>query len=158
MITKDHMMPLLLAACPSFARAWAELQSEDEAELTYVCISRFIRHLRELHRAGDPSAFAAVAEVIERFHVEGDPYVSEAATVGFLEDLLGDPGAEFFVSFLGPESCKWLAEVRAFWRGERHYIGEGLQRQLTEEDLRKIREELRVFNEKLRREREGQAS
>jgi len=51
-----------------------------------------------------------------------------------------------------------LAEVKAFWRGERHYIGEGLQRQLTEEDLRKIREELRVFNEKLRREREGQAS
>lgn len=151
-------MPMLVEACPSFGEAWAELQSQDEAELTYVCISRFIRHLRELHQAGDVSGFSGVADVIERFHVEGDTFVSEAATVGFLEGLLGEPGAEFFAPFLGPESRKWLSEVEAFWRGERHYIGEGLQRQLTEENLRQIRDDLRVFNEKLRREREGHAS
>lgn len=55
----------------SFAEAWAELQSQDEAELPYVCISRFIGHLRELHQAGDVSAFSKVAGVIERFHMEG---------------------------------------------------------------------------------------
>ncbi len=149
-------MPMLLEACPSFAEAWAELQSEKSTELTYVCISRFVRHLRELQERGDVSAFPNVARVVERFHVEGDSYVREAATVGFLEDLGTEDGAEFFRPFLGPESRKWFAEVEAFWQGDRHYIGEGLERQLTDEDLRQIHEDLRIFNENLRRTRGGE--
>ena len=36
---------------------------------------------------------------------------------------------ELFAPFLLPESRRWWDELNAFWRGERRYVGEGLQNQ-----------------------------
>ncbi|MFZ5829110.1 MAG: DUF7674 family protein [Planctomycetota bacterium] len=158
MITKQQMLPMLVDACPSFARAWADLELRGEADRAYVCLSRFVEYLRELQRAGDVSAFPKVAQVVERFHLEGDNFVKEAATVGFLESLDDERGDALFISLLGSESRKWLSEVEAFWRGERHYIGEVLERPLSEEDLQRIRDDVRRFNETLGRKRRSAAS
>jgi hypothetical protein len=57
---------------------------------------------------------------VEQWHVSGDTYVKEAATVGLLEDLQNtnlhegtDPDA--FRKFLGPESERWWSKVVRFW-------------------------------------------
>jgi hypothetical protein len=72
-----------------------------------------------------------VARVIERLHVEGDPYVREAATIGLLEgiqNVWGNNGVdpELFFPFLLPESVRWWKSLNKFWNGESKHVGEGL--------------------------------
>jgi hypothetical protein len=46
MITADEVMPLLLAACPSFAPTWERIGSDDVDDgLPYAHAGDFIRHL-----------------------------------------------------------------------------------------------------------------
>lgn len=128
MITRDEVMPLLLAACPSFASTWADLEhddvhvNDDGTRLHYLDASMFATHLVELHRSGRDDEVRAAFVVIERLHLEGDPYVSELATIGYLEDVEGDVAAHpdelaFFESVLGPESARWWRGLQAFWTG-----------------------------------------
>jgi hypothetical protein len=53
----------------------------------YVCLGSFAKHLLGLKEQGRTAEFAAVMEVIERLHVEGDTSTKEAATVGLLEGV-----------------------------------------------------------------------
>lgn len=122
MITESQVMPLLKEASPSF---------RSEEELLYLVLGDFARHLLELHRIGRASVFPEVARVIERLHVEGEPAVKEAATIGLLEGVQNvwanqgvDP--ELFAAHLQAVSRAWWEELNAFWRGERRYVGEGL--------------------------------
>jgi hypothetical protein len=62
-------------------------------------------------------------------HIEGDRYVQELATIGFLEDLqntnmhpTGSSPADF-VPFLSPLSRWWWDEVKLFWEGTIPYVG-----------------------------------
>jgi hypothetical protein len=114
---------MLTKACPSFQSAEAPL---------YVVLGDFARHLLELHQTHEAAAFPAVAGVIEQLHVDGDREVREAATVGLLEGIQNawrnnglDP--ELFMTCLLPESRRWWSELNAFWRGERRFVGDGLQ-------------------------------
>ena len=92
-ITADEVMPLLLSACPSFVPKWEAVAGENVDEddpskrLCYLDAGDFIRHLVELRLAGRIEEMPAVFEVIERLHVEGDHYVRELATIGYLEGL-----------------------------------------------------------------------
>jgi hypothetical protein len=65
---------------------------------------------------------------VERWHVEGDSFVSNAATVGFLESLqngagrkkgqgLGVERATEFEPYLGPVSRTWWEKLYNFWDG-----------------------------------------
>ena len=129
MITRDDVMPLLLAACPSFATTWAgDLEhddvhvDEDGTRLHHLDAGVFATHLVALHRAGEDDEVRAAFAVIERLHLEGDPYVRELATIGYLEDVEGDVASHpedlaFFDSVLGPESARWWRGLRAFWAG-----------------------------------------
>ena len=61
-----------------------------------------------------------IFSVIERWHLEGDDYVKEAATVGILEDLqninvVGVGAPEKIEIYLLPESKKWWLKVYEFW-------------------------------------------
>ena len=150
MITKDQIMLLALQACPSFQSKWLQLVEQGDDELPYVCMGDFVSHLRELEANGDPAALERAALLVERLHVEGDAFVQEAATIGFLEAFIGPTGADFMVPLLGPQSQRWLNEVRAFWGGERRYIGEGFQIEMTPEEVAKVRDEIRAFNEQQR--------
>lgn len=127
MIAKDQAMPLLLEACPSFRKTW---DCSDNQDLPYVCMGDLARHLLHLHEVGRTGEFPAVCEVIERLLLEGDGYVKELATLGFLEGVqnvwLGnnsDP--EEFFPFLLPESRKWWQELNDYWQGKTSRLGSG---------------------------------
>lgn len=132
MITKAQVIPMLIEACPSFQNAWDEHRQHHEEELLYTALGDFAQHLLDLHRRQQTDAFTAVAHVIEQLHIEGNHDVKEAATIGLLEGIQNfwgnnavDP--ELFAPHLLPESRRWWDELNAFWRGERRYVGEGLQ-------------------------------
>ncbi len=71
-------------------------------------------------RDGQNEHVTNVLDVVESWLVEGDPYVREAATIGFIEDLqnpnlhTGTKPQDFF-QFLGPESKLWWQKVERFW-------------------------------------------
>lgn len=83
-ITRDKVIPLLIEACPSYREA---AQKSEDAELLYVEASNFARHLLQLYQQGRTDEFPAVAQVIERLHIEGDKWVRELATIGLLEGV-----------------------------------------------------------------------
>ena len=92
MITRSEMFTPLLEADPSFQERWQRFLADyaDEPEpLIYVALGELAEHLVESVRAGDVDRFARVFETVERWHTEGDAYVSEAASIGLLESLQG---------------------------------------------------------------------
>lgn len=129
MITRDDVMPLLLAACPSFQETWRDIEAEnyDEDEggrrLHYIDAGTFAAHLVQLQRNGVSAEIAAAMQVIERMHLEGDHYVRELATIGYLEGIQNIAGhtehvdQADFVPYLGPESRRWWNGLNAFWDG-----------------------------------------
>lgn len=127
-ISRDQVMPLLLAACPSFAATWRESERENYDDelgrrLHYLDAGDFARHLVELHRQGMKGEIIAAMAVIERLHVEGEHYVQELATIGYLEGIQfaashvdGVDEAEFKI-YLGPTSRRWWNGLVGFWDG-----------------------------------------
>ncbi len=72
----------------------------------------------------DPEVEAGFA-FIERLHTEGDEYVRELATIGFLESLwtADDPVVMAAVERrLGAESRRWWKGLLAFWSGDAPHV------------------------------------
>ena len=118
------MVPLLVEASPQFQGAWREFQAEwskEESPPHYVLLADFVRHMSAVLASGDDETLKRVFAVIERLHLEGSPYVREAATVGILEGLqnlnLHESGTtpEQFERFLLPVSAKYWRKVQEFW-------------------------------------------
>jgi hypothetical protein len=127
MITRHDMMPLMIEACPSFESKWRDFQEywREEPDLPlYLALSELARHLIEMLARNDVGSFPKIFAVVERWHIEGNPYVAEAATVGLLEDLENtnlheSTEPEGFRPYLLPVSAKWWDKLYAFWeRGE----------------------------------------
>ena len=128
-IEKSEVAPLMLAACPSFRSLWDSdsrdfnLDADTGERLGYLDAADLTRHLVGLLADGDTEEFPAVFEAIERLHCEGDDYVRELATIGYLEGLQfvssHEPRIEEsdFVPFLGPESLRWWRGLVAYWDG-----------------------------------------
>jgi hypothetical protein len=122
-IRRDEMMEPMLEACPSFRPAWEEFVREWGAEAEpslYLALGSLARHLIALLAARDALALSRAFGVVERWHIEGDAFVREAATVGLLEDLQNEGLHETttpkaFEPFLLPESRKWWEKVDRFW-------------------------------------------
>ena len=90
MIARSEMFPPLLEADPTFKRRWQAFVTgyADEPELPlYIALGELAEHLIERQQRGDTQGFEKVFDVVERWHMEGDFYVSEAASIGFLESL-----------------------------------------------------------------------
>jgi hypothetical protein len=133
-ISRHDVETLLVRACPSFEVSSArqefhqDYDSEPEPPL-YLLASGFVRHLAELNASGHREEFRAVFDVIEDFHLRGDQYVCELATIGFLEGLQNtnlhsaNSDAADFVPFLGPVSKWWWEEVELFREGKVIPIG-----------------------------------
>jgi hypothetical protein len=125
MVTREEVMPMLLTVCPSFAAPWRDYVDNpiyEEGQL-YIDLAEFASHLVGLQKAGETSEFQAVFRVVEAFHLDGDAFVREAATIGLLEDIQNvarnrnlDP--ESFYPYLHPESAKWWRKLNAFWNGD----------------------------------------
>jgi hypothetical protein len=123
MIAKHEVLPLLLESCPSFAPKWQEFLeewNEQTSDLQYLALAEYARHLIEMLERDETTDFPAVFAAVERLHVEGDPWVKEAATVGLLESLQNTnlhstTKPEQFRPFLGPESSRWWDKLYDFW-------------------------------------------
>jgi hypothetical protein len=117
------MMAPMLEACPSFQKEWDEFLSywKDEPELPlYLALSSLVQHIIQIFEKGDFVTIEKVFAVVERWHLEGEWYVKEAATIGFLEDLQNKglhkkTSPKDFERFLGPESLRWWKKLYDFW-------------------------------------------
>lgn len=123
MITRERMFVLISDACPSFVPEWdavAAEWSDAEPPSRYAASSTLARHIIGKLEAGDTDAIEAVFDVVERWFVEGDGDVREAAAVGLLEDLQNlalhrRTKPEDLTVWLRPVSKRWWDEVEAFW-------------------------------------------
>lgn len=126
MILYANMFAPMLEADPSFDPAWRAFCEKwrDLAEPPfYLALNALARHLIAQLEAGDTARFDAVFDVVERWHLEGDEYVREAATVGLLEDLQDkklhtSTQAAAFRPWLRPESLLWWEGVEDYWAGK----------------------------------------
>lgn len=126
---QNEMLPMLVGVCPSFADKLQELRNLFEEELTYTELGAFANHLVDLYKQGKTDEFAKVFNVVEKFYIEGDEFVKEAATIGLLEGLQNIAGnrdlePEVFFKYLKPVSTKWWNELTKFWNAEIKYVGE----------------------------------
>lgn len=115
---------MLVDACPSFKEKWdAYVAGPDyDEDLLYISIGEFSQHIVELMGRGEKSEFADIFKAVEKCHLEGDSYVKEAATIGFLEGIQNisrdyfDPG--LFSPYLLPETKKWWQKLNDFRDGK----------------------------------------
>jgi len=119
MIAKDQVLAILSEACPSFREALADSVRDNGEELLYAHAGALARHLLELHQAGNEQPFVSAGAFIERLHVEGDPYVRDLGTIGFLEGIQNNwaDAAGDFKAYLGPVSAKAWQVLNDFWDG-----------------------------------------
>ncbi len=133
MIRREEMFLLLLECDPTFGPTWQEFLSEwdGEPELPhYIALGQLAYHIIEKQRNAEKEVLDAVFGVVERWHVEGDTYVSEAATIGLLEGLQNILGgnkrnkktkgvrASDFEPYFGPETRRWWGKLYRFWDGD----------------------------------------
>ena len=123
MITPVDVPQLILAACPSFAAKWPQVEA-DSADGTerLLCLDAgdFIRHIVELHQQKQTTEFDGIFSAIERMVTSGDEYVSNLGVIGYLEGLQTasvtsagiDPEVEFRPR-LGPVSERWWDRTTA---------------------------------------------
>ncbi|MEC9343305.1 MAG: hypothetical protein VYD64_05615 [Pseudomonadota bacterium] len=120
---RSNMFEPLMQADPSFREKWdtflEEYRSYDELPL-YLALSELARHLVQDLETGNTHRFEAVFDVVERWHVNGDPYVKEAAAIGLLEDLQNGnlhrkTSPDDFLPWLQPETLAWWTRVNEFW-------------------------------------------
>ena len=127
------MFEPMLEADPSFDGKWQEFCDEYShfpEQPCYLALSDLSMHLVDRIQSGDVANMAEVFNVVERWHVEGDRYVREAASIGLLEgiqNLLGGNGRKrtpnsvnaHIEQWLGPESLKWWVKLDRFWDGDK---------------------------------------
>ena len=131
MIGSDDVIPMLLEAAPSFSAQWSEIEDDpmflDAAtgtRLHYIDVAWFVPHVVGLQRSGATSDLTRLFEVIELLHTDGDKYVKELATIGYLEGIqtacshTTDVRQEEFEPYLGPESRRWWRGLNAFSSGK----------------------------------------
>jgi len=123
MIPKEKMFEPMLDVAKGFLPQWNDFIEEwnGEPELPhYLALSALARYIADLVCSDPKGELKQIFSVIERWHLEGDDYVKEAASVGLLEDLqntnvvgLGTP--QKLEAYLLPESKKWWSKVGDFW-------------------------------------------
>ncbi len=119
------MIEPVLAVAPDFRPVWEEFLDEwrDEGvELPlYLLLGDLAVYVAGLVREQDRDQLAQILRVVERWILEGDPYVVNAAVVGLLEDLqntglVGEATPAVIIDHLGPEAKQWWVKVDAFWQ------------------------------------------
>lgn len=126
MITKTKMFSQILDVAPGFIPIWQEFEEDwaDESpnELPhYIVLGELARYMASrATKAAATEELQALFAIVERWHVEGDEYVKEAATIGLLEGLQNAtrsaPKTRMAIEkFLLPETAKWWRKIEEFW-------------------------------------------
>ena len=128
LIEKEKMFVPMLEACPEVGPLWEifveEWSDYDDGLPMYLFMGDFVRFCVAIYEDGNTMSLIKIFAVVERWLIEGDAYVSEAAIVGFLETLQNDglhsaTQPSDFMPFLGAEGRYWWGKVEAFWeKGE----------------------------------------
>jgi len=126
LITASTMFVPLLACAPSFEASWDAFMrdwSDTPEPPMYIALCDLARHLIDRLAAGRTDGFDDIFDVVERWHVEGDSYVREAASIGLLEDLQNEhlhrtTRPSDFVAWLRPQSQIGWDKIDGFWAGE----------------------------------------
>lgn len=120
---RSTMFEQILQADPSFHETWGTLQKEYGygSDLpVYLALSALARHLIQNLEAGETNRFATIFDIVERWHIAGDPYVKEAATIGLLEALQNGylhrtTRSDDFLPWLRPETLEYWNKLHAYW-------------------------------------------
>ncbi|WP_018016473.1 DUF7674 family protein [Teredinibacter turnerae] len=123
MLVKEEMFKPILEVSDGFRPIWNEFLEEwkDDDELPqYLALGDLVRYISKLISESRDEELKSIFAIIERWHLEGDSYVKEAATIGMLEGLqninvVGEGIPEKVELYLLPESKKWWAKVYEFW-------------------------------------------
>jgi hypothetical protein len=123
MIDRAAMMESIIVACPGFAPTFDAFLAEwaDETELPYyLALGDFSRYLIKLLENDERDELTMAFKIIEQFHVDGDKYVREAATIGIIESLQNSSlhkrtEPDQFVEFLRPVSLMFWHKVTGSW-------------------------------------------
>jgi len=124
MIDRDQMFVLMLDAHPGFSELWNEFADKWSKELKglpyHLLMSDVVRECSKMLAGGQKHHISKILEVVERWLLEGDPYVRNVAIIGFIEGIQNSSvhdGTEpkDFIQFLGPESSFWWRKVDRFW-------------------------------------------
>jgi hypothetical protein len=123
LIHREEMFEPLLAVAKGFLPRWNKFIKEwkDEPKLPqYLALSDLARYIADLVRSESVEELKQIFDVIERWHLEGDSYVKEAATIGLLEclqntNVVGHGIQEKIETYLLPESKTWWRKVGEFW-------------------------------------------
>jgi hypothetical protein len=142
------MMQPILEASPSFEPVWREFVAEwkdhPDGLPHYLVLSDLARHIAGLLEQDADSELRQIFHVVEAWHLDGDEYAREAATVGLLEDLqntnvVGDDATAECLGYLGPESAHWITSA---WGQHSARVRMTLARNPTFEDGRFLTEHL----------------
>ena len=131
-ITQENMMHPILECSPGFLPIWQEFKSDWENDETtaeeglplYLVLNDLARYTARLYSENRLQELCTLFLVAERWYLEGDNYVREAATVGFLEDLqnpniVGNIDTECFIQYMGGKTKEFWDKVQNFWdKGE----------------------------------------
>ena len=118
------MLAPVIAASPSFVPTWSafveEWQDDPNGLPLYLVLSDLAGHIAQLIEEHAEAELQSIFQAVEDWHVNGDAYVREAASIGLLEDLqntgvVGEDVPARVIRFLGPESTRWWNKVLAFW-------------------------------------------
>lgn len=124
MIQKGDMFEPLLAAYPAFKAqhdAFMDEWADDPEGLpNYLLLHDLARECPMLLASRRQAEVAKIFDVVENWLLNGDHYVQEAATVGFLESIQNTnlhkgTTPDDFLPFCGPEALFWWEKVARFW-------------------------------------------
>lgn len=120
MIERREMFVPLLEAHPELSVIWDPFVGEwkwHQDELpSYIFMPDLVQECSRMLARGQKYHVSKILQVVERWIVEGDAYVSEVATAGFIEDLQNGnhhegTAPEDFLPLLGPASKYWWKKV-----------------------------------------------
>ncbi len=94
----------------------------------YLLLGDLARWLIDRLKAGNVKEVRLAFTVVEKWLLEGDPYVQEAATIGFIETLQNNIGddetRQRFFELCGPEGQHWWKKLDRFWTNGEHLVDE----------------------------------
>jgi hypothetical protein len=124
MIQKSDMFEPLLAVYPefrtqhdAFMTEWAD---DPEGPPNYLLLADLARECSLLLSTHRRNEVTKIFGVVENWLLNGDHYVQEAATIGFLENIQSinfheGTAPDDFLPFCGPEAQFWWGKVARFW-------------------------------------------
>jgi len=132
-LRSEHVMPLLVASCPSYRERWIAVSRapDFEADLIYAQLGDFAQHVVNQLGRFEECDLIRLCDTAEQLHVYGDTDVREAATIGLLEAIQNAARATRsstleLESHLGVVTKRWWNSLNAFWKGEIPFVGADL--------------------------------